>query len=262
MKKILLTSIIVVFFWPATAQQESLKKDTWQLSVSSGGSIPVGTFARHDAAEAMIYYTDDPSRVLLPIKGINKSKDGFARQGYYYNAELSLITRPGIMFSLRGGRSVNSHRTQGIETFYKNYYNITYDCRFYANDYQVNYLLSGMGYSHSIGAWQVKALVAGGIAMSKYPFYKFVEDTNVIVLEWRPEKPWPNLYAFAFGYSLNLARNFGKHFTVEVDLSYIQSGFGYNMGNRHVPGGSSVFHYEDTLKWKVLQTGLSLGFRW
>jgi|GEM_PF-1240742 len=259
MKKILLTSIIAAFFWPATAQQESPKKDTWQLSVSGGASIPVGTFARHDAAEAMIYNTDNPNRVLPPIRGISKSKDGFARQGYYYNADLSLITRPGITFSLRGGRSVNSHRTQGIENFMSDYYNNTTDTQFFADDYQVNYLLSGMGYSHSIGAWQVKALMAGGIAMSKYPFYKRIYYTLESV--WRPEKPWPNLYAFAFGYSINLARNFGKHFTMQADFSYVQASFRYYMANRISPGGSTSY-FDDTLNWKVLQTGLSIGFRW
>jgi len=260
MRKTILSLVVLCWIWKASAQEEPAKKDTWQFSLSSGVSAPLGSFARHDAAGAIIYNPDD-NNAHPNIIGINKSKDGFAKTGYYYSAKVSLLTKQGIVLALHGGRNLNGHRTNELQTFINDHYNYTGlpDYPFYADDYSIGYLLPGIGYGWSKGSWQIQALMMAGVARCNYPFYK---RDNVSNTEWRPLKPWPTLHAFAWGGSVTAARSFGKHFFLQADLSYLQSNFGYYIQNLLYPVGNPFPSFVDKIKWKVLQSGLSVGFKW
>jgi len=257
MRKTILSLIILCWIWKASAQEDPAKKDTWQFSLSSGVSTPLGSFARHDAADAMIFGSPPDTYTII---GINKLKDGFARTGYYYGLTIDYSTQSGVLFQLKGGQNINSQRTAEVEDYIRNYYSITTSFQFDADQYKVGYLLPGIGYGFSLKKWQIETVISGGMAQSSYP--SFTTNTYVVNSSWQPEKPWPNLKAFAWGYSLDICRSLGKHVFTRVNISYLQADFKYNMTTELSPIGISNPQYQDTIKWKVLQTGLSLGYRW
>jgi len=247
--KTFINILFIFILSSAYAQEEkALTRDHWIFSLTNGASIPVGSFAHKNAAEAVTFF-GRTSHVL----GINKAGNGFARTGYNINLELSRMTKSGLLFSIKSGFNSNSQSTREIEKFLKDLYG--YPITYTTNKYAVFYLMSGIGYGLNIGDTEIHAKVLGGLAQCNYPSF----DASLDPVPWHLEDyPW-NLTGFAFGASLDVLRPLGEHFALNLKSSYLQSNFGYTYLSNQLLFGNRI---EDTIKWKVLQINVGISYRW
>lgn len=230
----------------------------WHFSLSTGAAIPVGNYAKDDAASAAIYKTEEPYNII----GFAKSESGFAKIGYYYNAELQYKFNNGIAFSLRSGRLVNSVHTEGLSNYLTKISN-SGEVKVEHVDYNVFYVTPSVGYYKSFRSFDIGLNFFIGSAKCNYPYYKgiLLYTTTDPPRIWAHDGERPNMNALMFGSLLNLNCRITSKFIVGLELTYQKANFEYEMMTRAIPGGNHNPLINDTIKLNVVNMGFKIGYK-
>ncbi|NEW82322.1 MAG: hypothetical protein GZ094_08160 [Mariniphaga sp.] len=233
--------------------------DRFSFSISGGAAIPVGTFGMKDISNAVIYYvpnSNDPSYKYLI--GIDKSKSGFAKNGYCYNAQISYRMTNHVFLFLRAGQTKNSVQTSEISAFLTHRSDLQ---EFEEADYKIGSVTPGVGYTMSLKQWDISLGLFGGLARSKFPSYRSIllYTTTVPPITWGHEGETPNLFSFSKGGVLSINRRI-KQISAGIEITYQHSNFKYDITMRTIPGGTPNATAHDKLVVSLLTVGLQLAY--
>mgnify|MGYP000532151001 CR=1 FL=1 len=256
MKQLVTILILIIAGYLSLTAQSGLPKQ-WTFSLSSGGAIPVGIYGKNDAANAAIYMPDIQNPWII---GLDKEKSGFAKTGYYYNAEIKFRFNHGIAVFLRSGQFKNSVQTDGISQFLTEKFALQ---KLEHVDYEVFYITPGLEYSRQFNNFNVGLSAFAGSSNCNYPYYKSIllYITTDPPPTWGHEGKRPNLKALCIGSLLNLDYRITSRFLMGLEVMYQKADFKYEMTTRTIPGFSPNPTIQNTLKLSVVNIGLKIGYK-
>jgi len=260
MKQLTILSIFIFSGYTSLfAQDELPKPKRWSFSLSGGAAIPVGSYGKNDAVNAAIYRKDTPIPTF--IIGFDKAKSGFAKVGYYYNAELQFKFNSGIALFLRSGQLSNSVQTAVLSNFLTDLNDGEVEVEHV--DYNVFYITPGIGYSKQFNHFDVGLSVFTGYANCNYPYYKAI----LLFTTTNPPRFWahsgerPDLNALIIGSSFNFDYSITSNFRIGLEWIYQRANFKYEMSTETIPGSSPNPMIEDTVKLNLANIGFKIGYR-
>jgi len=262
MKKLTILSVLILSGYTSLfAQDELPKPKRWSFSLSGGAAIPVGSYGKNDAVNAAIYLPDRPDAPIRYIIGFDKAKSGFAKTGYYYNADVQFKFNSGIFLSLRVGQINNPVQENVLSDFLTELSNG--EVKVEHVDYSIFYIMPGIGYAKQFNNFDVGLSVFAGTANCNYPYYKgiLLFTTTDPPEIWAHDGKRPNLNAFMIGSLLHLDYNITPKFAIGFEVMYQKADFGYEMTIRTIPGGSQNSTIEDIIKLNVVNIGIKIGYR-
>lgn len=256
--KLTSSKIVVIFFLlsslPSFSQE--LKKRKWNIIVSSGVAIPVGSYGNANASSSAII--PQPENFLAAF---NKSESGFAKTGYYINSEIQFRLKKGVFFLIRGGKIQNSVQTQSLSEFLTQRFNTPVSVAH--DDYKLYYITPGIGLSKTHKNFEFGFNVFIGYASCSYPYYKGVllnSNTDPKII-WAHDGDRPTLESLTLGSGAFLRYTLLTQLSIGLDCSFQTAQFHYKISNRQIPGGSNIYEVEDTLKFALVNIGISLGYK-
>lgn len=229
----------------------------FNISVSGGRAIPVGSFGNKDIINSAIYTPEDIQNPW--VIGIDKSKSGFAESGYFFNIEMKYMLNQSFGLRLRTGYTFNSVWTEGITQFLSTNYG---DQKFEHEDYKIFHAAPGLGYEKKVGNFNLGVGVFSGLALTNYPYYQSIllyTTTNPPII-WAHDGERPTLKAFLIGGALNIDYNATSQLTWGIECFLQSSNFDYSMTTRVIPGFSPNPEINDILKTSNLNIGLKLQY--
>lgn len=229
----------------------------FSISISSGGAIPVGSYANMDIINSAIF---TPENVQNPwVIGIDKSKSGFAELGHFVNLGLNYNLSQSIDLNLQMGYSSNSVSTDGITQFLTTNFG---NQKFEHDDYKIFHVAPGLGYKIMIGSFNFVVGVHSGLAITNYPYYQSILlfTTTDPPQIWAHDGDRSSLKALFIGTSININYQFSPKINLGVDLAYQSSNFEYSMRTRVIPGVSPNPEISDVLKASILNIGFKLQY--
>lgn len=241
-----------------SAQTEKTKN--FEVSLSSGLSIPIASYGKKDPGRAAIYIINAP---LPSVKGFNKGISGFAKIGVDYNLEVKYKLSSSLKLLLRTGTFSNSVETNGMSEFMTLLLD-NRETRVEEGAYNYLYITPGIGYYYSLKNFDFGLNLLVGYSRTNYPYYKFVYLFTTVYppIIFAHLGPRPNLNAFTLGSVLSANYNISDHISIGINLAYQSANFKYEVQPSSYPGGGSTnFDYSDILKTRVLNCGLKFGFR-
>ncbi|NEW83926.1 MAG: hypothetical protein GZ094_16380 [Mariniphaga sp.] len=232
--------------------------DRFSFSISSGAAIPVGTFGMKDISNAAIYYVPVNEPAQKYFIGIDKSKSGFAKVGYYYNAQFSYRITNHLFLFLRAGQTTNSVQTSVISEFVTQFNKEPEE--FVEVDYKIGSVTPGLGYTMSLKQWDISLGLFGGRARSNFPLYKAIYlNSGTPPSIWAFEGETPNLFSFSKGGELSVNRQI-KRISAGLEITYQNSNFKYDIKFRRIPGYDYGPIVHDKLIVSLLTVGLQLAY--
>jgi hypothetical protein len=257
MKNFIILSALILTFCPDLFGQDDIYNRI-SISISSGGAIPVGSFGNKDIISSAIYSTFGP--VSNPwLKGIDKSKSGFAEPGYFVNLEMKYMLNQSFGLRLRTGYTFNSVWTDGITQFFSARYGPT---KFEHEDYKILHAAPGLGYETKLGIFNLSMALYSGLALTNFPYYQSIllwTTTNPPTI-WAHEGARPTLKAFLIGGALNIDYKVTSRFRWSIECSFQNSNFNYTVRTRMIPAGNPNPEINDILKTSLINVGLRVQY--
>lgn len=250
--------IVIVLSFLTNISGQNVNTRKFGISVSSGLSIPIGSYGKKDPEYSAIYFD---RQVIQSIRGFEKSKSGFAKTGIDFNFEINYKITSTLKLLLRTGTFSNSVETKSMSEFVTHVYDDK-ETKVEEDDYRFLYITPGIKYLYSLGKLDFGADITLGYSRTNFPYYKFVllftsVDPPVILAH---DGSRPNLGAITVGSSLTTDYKILNQLKVGLSLSYQRSDFRYNLATRSIPGGSTVFLFSDILKVRTLNTALRISY--
>jgi hypothetical protein len=166
-----------------------------------------------------------------------------------------------VFFLLRSGKIVNTVHNEILSDFLT----LKFDTpvSLVHDDYKFNYLSPGFGFARTHKNFEFGFDIFFGYSDCTYPYYKGIRlnsntDPKII---WAHSGDRPTLESLTFGSEAFLRYSLLKHLLIGLACSFQAAQFNYKISNKQIPGGSNVFEIEDTLKVKLINVGLSLGYK-
>jgi hypothetical protein len=207
--------VIILLLSSLPSFSQELKEKKWNIMISSGAAIPVGSYGNTDASSAAII--PQPQNFLAAF---DKGKSGFAKIGYYINAETQFRLKSGVFFLLRGGKIVNAVSTESLSDYLTQRFgtpvNVDHD------DYRINYIAPGIGFSKTYKTIEFGFDIFIGYANCNYPYYKGVKlnsntDPKII---WAHSGERPNLESVTLGNGIFLHYKLLEKLMIGLDCSF------------------------------------------
>lgn len=250
-----LTLSLISLFLAGFVHAQSKVGEKFSLSISAGPAFPLGVFAKKDIADAVIY---NPVRNPPDVSTIAKSKSGFAKAGYSFQAELKYKFAKHFYTFLRAGITVNPISVSEMEDFFIDLYER--EQRFSHVDNQLFTVIPGLGYSMEKNKWRYNAGLFVGYGRINYPYYENALVFTGIDIIWAHSGPRPDLNSIVSGGLAQISREIGK-FNLGLDVHFQSANFEYTIYPRTIPGGSQTETYDDTIKARILSVGLLLSYQ-
>ncbi len=257
MKKLIIVIVILTGFLNATYSfAQSKISDRLSISLSGGLSVPIGSYSGSNALESASYGPEDIYSFLI---GFSKEKNGFAKIGSYYLAEVKYRTAKQWLFLLRVGQFTNEVEADNISAF------LTDDIFYFQTnvahvDYTIFHITPGVGYAFSKNLFEFDVILFSGYARCNYPNYATTIENNRL-RHWNHRGEMPDLESLAIGASFSALYHLSPKFTLGIECSYLHSGFEYSMQNELYPGGTEGYEFDDKLKVRVLNTGIKIAYK-
>lgn len=231
---------------------QSRLSEKFNISITAGPAIPMGSFVKKDIADAVIY---QPDRIHPAVSSIEKSKSGFAKVGYSINAELSYKFSNHFYSFVRSGLSSNPISVTEIEMFFIDLYGV--EQRFSQVDNELFTVTPGLGYTFQRGKLEYDAGVFFGYGKINYPYYEllFLRANRI----WAHSGPRTDLSSWVSGGLVKVKYEIGK-FNTGLELLFQRANFDYGIFPITIPGGSQSESFNDTIKTRVLTVGLVVGY--
>ena len=241
----------------ALTQSDKLTK--LDISISSGLSLPVGSYGKNSPSKSAIYVEGAPA---LTVKGFAKDKSGFAKTGYCYNLEIKHKLTPSLKLLLLAGTYTSTVETDGMSDFLTQIKD-NRETKVEESDYRFLYFTPGVGYYYSLNKFEFGLNLFMGYSIASFPYYKFIflfTTMNPPII-FAHDGPEPDLGAFTLGTSLSATYTVFNRFRIGIDLLYQRANFAYNMSPRSIPGGNpGIYNFSDILKARVINTGFKIGY--
>lgn len=253
---IILFTLTIAIHQYLSAQIELAKP--WTFSLGVGMAAPVGTYGKNDAPTAAVYAPNVPNPWII---GLNKTKSGFAKTGYYYNADLRYNFTGNIAFFIRTGQCINSVDTKILSNFLTELDKGTVAVEHV--NYDIFYFTPGIEYYKTIKNFNVGLNLFTGLAQCKYPYYKWIllYTTTDPPIYWAHEGARPNLNALIIGSSLDINYKITSNIIMGFEAMYQRANFKYEMRTRAIPGGSNIGEIHDTVKLATVNIGFKIGYK-
>jgi hypothetical protein len=244
---------LLIFILMSFGAEAQIKKKL-TFSVSGGAALPIGIFAKKDVEAAAIY---DPDRVPPAVASIAKSKSGFAKTGYYYQAELSYLLSQHLFAFVRTGTSVNPISVSEMDAFFSSLNGL--EQRFSHEDNVLFSVTPGLGYFINKESWKFSFGMFAGYGRVKYPYYenRFVFTQSDII--WAHSGARPDLSSWVSGGMMKTEYKI-KKCSIGLEVLFQRANFDYEIYPKTIPGGSQSETFSDTLKSRILQAGLTFGY--
>lgn len=256
MKNFIILSVLMLTLHLDLLGQDDTN-NRFSISVSGGRAIPVGSFGKKDIINSAIYTSEDVQNPW--VIGIDKSKSGFAKPGYFVHLEMKYMLNQSFGLRLRTGYTFNSVWTEGITQFLTSRYA---DQQFKHDDYKILHIAPGLGYEKQIGNFNVGVGLYSGVAITNYPYYESI----LLYTATNPPRIWahdgkrPTLKSVLISGAINIDYKVTSKLTWSIECSLQNSNFNYSVRTRIIPGGNPNPEINDMLRTQNLNVGLKLQY--
>ncbi|TAL66505.1 MAG: hypothetical protein EPN88_08320 [Bacteroidetes bacterium] len=249
-------NIIILSLVTFNTLGQQVKYTKFDISLVGGSSLPVGSYGNKSPSKSAIYVNGSQ------VKGFAKGKSGFAKMGYYYNAEIKYKLSSSLKLLILIDTYSNPIETDGMSDFMTQLYG-NKETKVEEESYRFFYINPGVGYYYSLNKFDFGFNIFMGYSITNFPYYKVVYLFSMAnpPLIFAHVGPRPNLDAFTLGTSLSATYHIFNRFRIGIDVLYQRANFAYNMSPELIPGGGGAnLTFSDILKVRVLNTGLKIGY--
>lgn len=233
----------------------------WSIKLDGGFSIPISKFSKVDVTNTISFQDG-----YLLAEYFDKKGNGAAENGKYFSISVRRKFLEKFLVSLGTGKSINTVSTYEINDHYdKVFFDDPFYFVFSQVDYEVNYIIAGIGYIIDGAIWKASFQPLLGMSTLKYPNYNMKGYTDE---SWGDEAdqlrfeashrgetkdPKSIIYGIASSFDFILF----NRITLGVDLRYLMANYHYSI-EPHTTGFCSKLR-NDIVNYRVIDLGLSIG---
>ncbi|MBA4410761.1 MAG: hypothetical protein C0397_15220 [Odoribacter sp.] len=231
----------------AIAQQEKNRK--WELAFSYGLATPVGSFSKVIPEKS--FAKDDMGKESIAF---TKEGHGAAKNGRFLSAELSYCLKKHWFVSLIATQSNNTVDTKPMLEYVNKVTRMDFNS-LTNNDYRVNSLALGFGYRYQVKKLGFQLIPILGRAEISKPDYSFT-FSKIYPIDF---SVFGKQNSFLLGVNSRISYQLSSRFSLALKMGYNAANFKY-VWISHSPG-VDPFRSTDVINYRLIQTGITLGFK-